>query len=124
MKTQTAAGVRVATKLAADKLEIGASAVFQGAQAGDTQHHRQRSHLAHDAGDASARRSGAVAVGRSAAPAMLDRLAGRRQRMSEHLEARAWARETGSGFGVGQQLTADTGTRSAAWTPVTGSPSG
>ena len=33
---ETAAGVRVATKLAADKLEIGASAVFQGAQAGDT----------------------------------------------------------------------------------------
>ncbi len=32
---------------------------------------------------------------------------------SEHLEARAWARETESGFGVDQQLTADTGTRSA-----------
>ena len=33
--------------------------------------------------------------------------------VSEHLEARAWARETENGFGVGQQLTADTGTRSA-----------
>ena len=33
--------------------------------------------------------------------------------VSEHLEARAWARETESGFGVDQQLTADTGTRSA-----------
>ena len=33
--------------------------------------------------------------------------------VSEHLEARAWARETETGFGVGQQLTADTGTRSA-----------
>jgi hypothetical protein len=32
---------------------------------------------------------------------------------SEHLEARAWARETGASFGVDQQLTADTGTRSA-----------
>jgi len=32
---------------------------------------------------------------------------------SEHIEARAWARETESGFGVDQQLTADTGTRSA-----------
>jgi hypothetical protein len=30
---------------------------------------------------------------------------------SEHLDARAWARETETGFGVGQQLTADTGTR-------------
>ena len=32
---------------------------------------------------------------------------------SDRIEARAWARETESGFGVGQQLTADTGTRSA-----------
>jgi hypothetical protein len=31
---------------------------------------------------------------------------------SEHLEARVWARETEAGFGIGQQLTADTGTRS------------
>jgi hypothetical protein len=34
--TRPRAGLRVATKLADDKLEIGASAVFQGAQAGDT----------------------------------------------------------------------------------------
>jgi predicted porin len=34
------------------------------------------------------------------------------EHVSEHLEARAWAREAESGFGVGQQLTADTGTRS------------
>ena len=32
---------------------------------------------------------------------------------SEHLEARAWARETETGFGVDQQLTADTGARIA-----------
>src|SRR5690606_27386765 len=31
--------------------------------------------------------------------------------VSEKLEARAWAREVDNGFGVGQQLTADTGTR-------------
>ena len=53
---ETAAGVRVATKLAADKLELGASAVFQGAQAGDTQHRRQRPHLAPVAGNARASR--------------------------------------------------------------------
>jgi hypothetical protein len=33
--------------------------------------------------------------------------------VSEHVEARAWARETETGFGVDQQLTADTGTRGA-----------
>ena len=33
--------------------------------------------------------------------------------MSEKLEARAWAREAETGFGVGQQLIADTGTRAA-----------
>ncbi|MDT9146123.1 hypothetical protein RSW78_26210, partial [Escherichia coli] len=31
---------------------------------------------------------------------------------SEKFEARAWAREAETGFGVGQQLTADTGSRS------------
>ncbi|HEX6398256.1 MAG TPA: OmpA family protein, partial [Steroidobacteraceae bacterium] len=34
---QTAAGVRVATKFAGEKVELGASAVYEGAQAGDTQ---------------------------------------------------------------------------------------
>ena len=30
---------------------------------------------------------------------------------SDRIEARAWARETEANFGVGQQLTADTGTQ-------------
>ena len=81
-------------KFAADKLEVGASAVFQGAQAGDTQHRRQRSHLARVAGDEGARRNGAVAVGRSAAPRCLDGLAGRRQtRLRTSRSARLGARD-------------------------------
>jgi hypothetical protein len=110
---ETAAGVRVATKLAADKLEIGASAVFQGAQAGDTRivgsdltwrvtpQTKVRAELAQSQSDDPLRPESSTAwlvEGKHAA---------------EHLEARAWARETESGFGVDQQLTADTGTRSA-----------
>ena len=91
---ETAAGVRVATKLAADKLELGASAVFQGAQAGDTQHRRQRPHLAPLGRDASARRSRAVAVGRSAASGFVHGLAGRGQtRLRASRGARLGARD-------------------------------
>ena len=111
---QTAAGVRVASKFAGDKLEVGASAVYEGAQAGDTQHRRQRSHLAR-------RRTtracvAEVAQSQSDDPLRPDSSTAwlvEGKHASEHLEARAWARETESGFGVGQQLTADTGTRSA-----------
>ena len=92
---ETAAGVRVATKLAGDKIELGASAVFEGAQAGDTRivgtdltwrvSRRKRKR---------ARRSGAVAVGRSAAPRFLDRVAGRRQaRVRASRSARLGARD-------------------------------
>jgi uncharacterized repeat protein (TIGR01451 family) len=110
---ETAAGVRVATKLAADKLELGASAVFQGAQAGDTRivgsdltwrvtpQTKVRAEVAQSQSDDPLRPDASTAwlvEGNHA---------------SEHLEARAWARETGSAFGVDQQLTADTGTRSA-----------
>ena len=110
---ETAAGVRVATKFAGDKLEVGASAVFQGAQAGDTSivgsdltwrvspETRVRAEVAQSQSDDPLRPDASTAwlvEGKHA---------------SEHLEARAWARETESGFGVDQQLTADTGTRSA-----------
>jgi uncharacterized repeat protein (TIGR01451 family) len=110
---ETTAGLRVATKLAGDKLEIGASAVFQGAQAGDTHivgsdltwrlsdETRVRAEMAQSQSDDPLRPGSSTAwlvEGKHA---------------SEHLEARAWARETETGFGVDQQLTADTGTRSA-----------
>ncbi len=110
---ETAAGVRVATKLAADKLELGASAVFQGAQAGDT--HIVGSDLTWRLSPET-RVLAEVAQSQSDDPLRPDASTAwlvEGKHASEHLEARAWARETESGFGVDQQLTADTGTRSA-----------
>jgi uncharacterized repeat protein (TIGR01451 family) len=110
---ETAAGVRVATKLAADKVEVGASAVFQGAQAGDT--HIVGSDLTWRLSDETRVRA-EVAQSQSDDPLRPDSSTAwlvEGKHASEHLEARAWARETGTGFGVDQQLTADTGTRSA-----------
>ena len=110
---ETAAGVRVATKLAADKLEIGASAVFQGAQAGDT--HIIGSDLTWRVTPETKVRA-EVAQSQSDDPLRPDASTAwlvEGNHASEHLEARAWARETGAAFGVDQQLTADTGTRSA-----------
>ena len=111
---ETAAGVRVATKLAADKLEIGASAVFQGAQAGDTSIVGTRPRPGALSPETRVRAE--VAQSQSDDPLRPDSSTAwlvEGKHASEHLEARAWARETESGFGVGQQLTADTGTRSA-----------
>jgi hypothetical protein len=110
---QTAAGLRVATKLAGDKLEIGASGVFQGAQQGDTRivgsdltwrmtpQTRVRAEVAQSQSEDPLRPDSSTAW----------LVEGRH--VSERLEARAWARETETGFGVDQQLTAETGTRSA-----------
>jgi uncharacterized repeat protein (TIGR01451 family) len=110
---ETAAGLRVATKIGGDKLEIGASAVLQGAQAGDTSivgsdltwrlspETRVRAEVAQSQSDDPLRPDSSTAwlvEGKHA---------------SERLEARAWAREAENGFGVDQQLTADTGARSA-----------
>jgi len=110
---ETAAGVRVASKFAGDRVEIGASAVFEGAQAGDTRivgtdltwrvsdGTRVRAEVGQSQSDDPLRASSSTAwlvEGKHA---------------SDRIEARAWARETETGFGVGQQLTADTGMRSA-----------
>jgi uncharacterized repeat protein (TIGR01451 family) len=110
---QTAAGVRVATKLANDKLELGASAVFEGAQTGDTR--IVGSDLTWRVADGTKVRA-EVAQSQSDDPLRADSSTAwliEGKHVSEHLEARAWAREAEAGFGVGQQLTADTGTRSA-----------
>jgi len=110
---QTAAGVRVATKLAGDKVELGASAVFEGAQTGDTR--IVGSDLTWRVSDATKVRA-EVAQSQSDDPLRPDASTAwlvEGKHVSEHLEARAWAREAEAGFGVGQQLTADTGTRSA-----------
>ncbi len=74
---ETTAGVRVTTKVAGDKLELGASAVHEGAQSGDTQVYRRRPHLARLGRDQGSRRSRAVAVGRSAQGRFLAGVAGR-----------------------------------------------
>ncbi|HET7812273.1 MAG TPA: OmpA family protein [Steroidobacteraceae bacterium] len=110
---QTAAGVRVAGKFSGDKLEVGASAVYEGAQAGDTQ--IIGTDLTWQVSDGT-RVHAEVAQSQSDDPLRPDSstawmVEGRH--VSERLEARAWAREVEGGFGVGQQLTADTGTRSA-----------
>src|SRR6185295_2925005 len=110
---ETTAGVRVAGKFDGDKLEIGASAVYEGAQAGDTQ--IIGSDLTWQVNDGT-RVHAEVAQSQSDDPLRADSstawmLEGKH--VSERFEARAWAREVEGGFGVGQQLTADTGTRSA-----------
>ena len=110
---ETAAGVRVAAKFGGDKLELGASAVHEGAQAGDTQ--IVGSDLTWRVSDGTRVRA-EVAQSQSDDPLRPDSSTAwlvEGTHVSEHLEARAWARETESGFGVGQQLTADTGTRTA-----------
>ncbi len=109
---ETAAGLRVATKLAGDKLELAASAIFEGAQAGDTSvigsdltwritpETRVRAEVAQSQSDDLSR------------PDSSNAWLVEGKHVSDRLEARAWAREIDTGFGVGQQLTADTGTRS------------
>ncbi len=109
---ETAAGLRVATKFGGEKLEIAASAVYEGAQAGDTQVF---------GGDVTWRVSDAtkvhaeIAQSQSDDPLRADSSTAwlvEGKHVSQKIEARAWAREVENGFGVGQQLTADTGTRS------------
>ncbi|MEO8062755.1 MAG: OmpA family protein [Pseudomonadota bacterium] len=109
---ETAAGIRVVTKLAGEKIELGASAVFEGAQAGDTT--IVGSDLTWRVSDATKLRA-ELAQSQSDDPLRADSSTAwlvEGKHVSEKLETRAWARETEDGFGVGQQLTTDTGTRS------------
>jgi uncharacterized repeat protein (TIGR01451 family) len=110
---QTAAGVRVATKLLDEKLEIAASGIFEGAAAGDTQiagadatwrlspETRVRAEVAQSQSDDPLRADSATAWLVEA------------KHVSEKLEARVYGREEEAGFGVGQQLSTESGTRSA-----------
>jgi uncharacterized repeat protein (TIGR01451 family) len=110
---QTAAGLRVGTKLANDNVEVGVSAILQGAQAGDTR--IVGSDLTWRLSDETRLRA-EVAQSKSDDPLRPDSSTAwliEGKHASEHLEARAWARETGTGFGVDQQLSADTGARTA-----------
>jgi uncharacterized repeat protein (TIGR01451 family) len=108
---ETTGGVRVVTKLAGDKVELGASAIHEGANAGDTQvfgtdltwrvndETKIRAELAQSRSDDVMRADSSTAW-------LVEG-----KHVSQKLEARAWARETENGFGVGQQLSADTGAR-------------
>jgi outer membrane protein OmpA-like peptidoglycan-associated protein len=110
---ETAAGLRVATRLLGDTLEIGASGIFQGAQAGDTR--IVGSDLTWRATPETKVRA-EVAQSQSDDPLRPDASTAwlvEGKHTSERIEARAWARETEDGFGVDQQLTVDTGARSA-----------
>jgi uncharacterized repeat protein (TIGR01451 family) len=110
---QTSAGLRVTSNLQGDKLELGASAVHEGAQAGDTDivgvdmtwrvtpATKVRAEAAQSRSDDPLRADSSTAW-------LIEG-----KHVSEKIEARAWARETEGGFGVGQQLTADTGARTA-----------
>jgi uncharacterized repeat protein (TIGR01451 family) len=108
---QTTAGLRVAAKFAGDRLEVGASAVHEGSEDGDTgivgtdidwrptDSTRLRAEVAQSQSDDPLKPESSTAW-------LVEG-----KHISEHVEARAWAREVEAGFGVGQQLTADTGTR-------------
>jgi uncharacterized repeat protein (TIGR01451 family) len=110
---QTSAGLRVATRLAGDTLEIGASALHEGAATGDSQVYgtdlkwranantQVRAELAQSQSDDPLRADAASAWLVEA------------RHVSEKLEARVYGREQQDGFGVGQQLALDGGTRSA-----------
>jgi uncharacterized repeat protein (TIGR01451 family) len=109
---QTVGGMRIAGKFAGDKVEIGASAIQEGAASGDTS--VVGTDLAWRPTSGTKVRA-EVAQSQSDDPLRPD--TGRAwivegTHSAERLETRAWAREVDAGFGVGQQLTADTGARS------------
>lgn len=108
---ETAAGLRVAAKFDGGKVELAASAITEGAQAGDTR--IVGSDLTWRVSDET-RVKAEVAQSQSDDPLKPDASTAwliEGKHASDRFEARAWARETETGFGVGQQLTADTGTR-------------
>lgn len=107
----TVAGARTTARLAGGALEAGATAVLDGAQTGDTKvggldlrWHltpvtELRAEVAHSESDDPARAA--------ASTAWLTEV----QHVSEHLEAKAWARSEAAGFGSRQTLSADAGMR-------------
>jgi uncharacterized repeat protein (TIGR01451 family) len=110
-RRELAAGGRAALHSADDRLELGASLLHEGAAQGDSQvagldfrfdidpATELRAELAHGASDDPARPDDSLAY-----LAELSRVTGK-------LDARAYIREQESGFGVGQQAGAESGTR-------------
>jgi uncharacterized repeat protein (TIGR01451 family) len=110
---ETSAGLRVAAKLAGDRVEIGASVIHEGAAAGDTQ--VGGADLQWEIAPATKLRA-EVATSRSDDPARADdalAYLAEVTHVTDELDARAYVREEEQGFGVGQQFSSEGGTRKA-----------
>jgi len=110
-KEQTTAGGRASLKLANDALEIGASFIQEGATAGDTRvgGMDMRWQLG-----AATELKAEVAQTRSDDPTIPSEANGYLTELTHvtaTLDARAYVREQEAGFGVGQQLNSEAGTR-------------
>jgi uncharacterized repeat protein (TIGR01451 family) len=112
---RTTAGTRASLRSTDGRIEVGASVLSEGAMAGDTQLGAAdlkwrldpvtevRAELARSRSDDPARAD--------AARAWLAEI----NHVTERLEARAWLREQQAGFGVGQQMSSESGTRKAGF---------
>jgi uncharacterized repeat protein (TIGR01451 family) len=104
-------GGRAAVKLADDRLEVGASYIREGAAVGDTQ--IAGTDLQWQLGAATELRA-EIARSESDDPARVDGANAYLTELThigEKLDVRAYVREQETGFGVGQQVSLETGTR-------------
>jgi uncharacterized repeat protein (TIGR01451 family) len=112
---EVTAGGRAAVKFANDKVEFGGSFLHEGATAGDTQiagtDMRWQIGAATELRAELAQSSSDDPTGEDRATAYLTEL----EHVGEKLDARVYIREQESGFGVGQQVSLDTGTRKAGF---------
>jgi hypothetical protein len=112
-KEQVSAGGRAAVKFAGDAVEVGASFIQEGATAGDTR--VAGTDLRWQIGAATELKA-EVAQTESDDPSVADEALGyltELTHVTETLDARVYIREQEAGFGVGQQLNAEGGTRKA-----------
>ncbi|HEU4654057.1 MAG TPA: OmpA family protein, partial [Steroidobacteraceae bacterium] len=109
--SQLTAGGRTSVKLADDKVEIGASYISEGATAGDTRvagtDLRWQIAPSTELKAELARSSSDNPASVQSADAYLTELT----HVSDKVDARVYVREQEAGFGVGQQLTTEAGTR-------------
>ncbi len=110
---ETSAGLRVATTLADERVEMGVTMLHEGAATGDTQ--IGGADLRWQIAPATQLRA-EVASSRSDDPTRPDdalAYLAEVQHVTDKLEARAYVREEEEGFGVGQQFASESGTRKA-----------
>lgn len=110
-KRELTAGGRAALKLANDAVEIGTSYISEGATTGDTRvmgtDLRWRLNSSTELKGELARSESDDAQKADSANAYLTEL----EHVTERVDARAYVREQQTGFGVGQQLSTEAGTR-------------